>query len=225
MARPLTDGKLSDQYIQSVFATELPTQEKIRLESIEGNVHHMQVSPIEGGLLHFFVRLVNARKVVEIGSLLGYSSSWILRALPSDGEIHCFERSAKFAAKIVENLTLIEKEIGKPGAKFMVHQGEALKKLAAIESSGPFDIVFIDADKGNYANYLTWAESNVRRGGLVIGDNTFLFGQVYVSEQESTESKTRWQAMREFNARLADRSRYNSMLIPTVEGLTVAQRL
>ena len=91
--------------------------------------------------------------------------------------------------------------------------------------SGPFDMVFIDADKINYHAYLDWAEQNIRKGGIIVADNTFLFGTVWQDsppENRTPASPAAWKAMRGFNERLSDNSRYMGTIVPTAEGLTVA---
>jgi predicted O-methyltransferase YrrM len=100
-----------------------------------------------------------------------------------------------------------------------------LNELAA---SAPYDMVFIDADKPGYPEYLDWAEEYVRKGGLIVGDNTLLFGHVWsesAPQGAGAPSRTAWNAMREFNRRLADPAKYHSVLIPTEEGMTVAIKL
>ena len=225
MARDHQEVDLKLDYIGEIFTQELDTQKSIRTKSIGDDVIHMQVTSVEAGIVGFLLKTIGAKKVVEIGSLYGYSASWILRSLPEDGKLVCFERSEKCSAIINKNLEAIEKDHGRTNPRFRVLTGDALPLLKTIESEGPFDAVFIDADKGNYPNYLTWAEKNVRKGGLIIGDNTFLFGEVYLSDDKATESKSRRQAMNDFNKRLADKTKFNSIMLPTHEGLTIGQVL
>ena len=106
------------------------------------------------------------------------------------------------------------------GKKIELRVGDALESLAELE--GPFDMIFIDADKLNYMNYLNWAEKNIRKGGLIVGDNTFLFGAVYAAEPVDRVRKTAFDAMTAFNARLGDDRYYTGILLPTPEGMTVA---
>jgi len=90
--------------------------------------------------------------------------------------------------------------------------------------SSPYDLAFVDADKSGYPDYLSWCEKNVRRGGLIVGDNTFLWGALW-NQPEHDIGEVEVQAMSEFNRRLSDPTRYNSILIPSREGMTVAQKL
>ena len=96
--------------------------------------------------------------------------------------------------------------------------GLALEQLTQLESQAPFDMVFIDADKGGYVKYLDWAEKNLKVGGLLVADNSFLFGAVYGSPKRGTENL---KIMKEFNQRLAKSPLWKGALIPTEEGLTV----
>mmetsp|Transcript_27533 Transcript_27533/g.44805 ORF Transcript_27533/g.44805 Transcript_27533/m.44805 type:complete len:122 (+) Transcript_27533:642-1007(+) len=104
-------------------------------------------------------------------------------------------------------------------------RGTALDILSDIEQYGPFDAVFIDADKANYLNYLYWAERNVRKGGLVIGDNTYYFGHIHEDTLEEERSTKGLTIMKEFNTRVADPKLYDSVLLPTGDGMTVGIKL
>jgi predicted O-methyltransferase YrrM len=96
--------------------------------------------------------------------------------------------------------------------------------MAELEGRGPYDLAFVDADKSGYPDYLNWCEKNVRRGGLIVGDNTFLWGALWDQpEHEIPDVEVR--GMSEFNRRLSDPAHYNSILIPSREGMTIAQRL
>ena len=107
--------------------------------------------------------------------------------------------------------------------KIDIRCGDALELLAYIND--PVDMVFIDADKAGYVKYLDWAEKNVRRGGLIVGDNTFLFGALW-GDMRGGHGIEPWMIpiMDEFNRRLANPALYNSILVPTAEGMTIAQK-
>jgi predicted O-methyltransferase YrrM len=151
--------------------------------------------------------------------LFGYSALAMAKALPEDGVLWSLEKNP-------ENFKISEGFFKKfeAGKRVRPLLGDGLEKLKSIESEGPFDMVFIDADKANYANYLSWAEKNVRRGGFIVGDNTFLWGGVWDQPTEELSAKS-VAAMKEFNRRLSDPSKYNSTVIPTAEGMTIAQKL
>lgn len=207
------------KYVNATFGIPDADLERVRKELHAKNVDHMSISGAEGRILQFLVRGFGVRKVVEVGCLFGYSALCMAKALPADGEIYTLEKNpenAEIAKKMISTTAVAD--------KIHVLTGDGAVLLGEIEKNGPFDLVFIDADKGGYGAYLDWADKNVKRGGLIIGDNTFLFGALW-GEAEEPESEKRIQVMKDFNARLADPKKYNSVLIPTAEGMTVAQKL
>ncbi len=133
----------------------------------------IQVGPAEGKLLYLLLRLAGAKKVVEVGTLAAYSAIWMARALPEDGHLWTVEASPKHAAVARENLRTAGLQ-----DKASVIEGEAMVILPQLEPYGPFDAVFIDADKGNYDSYGWWAERNLKTGGLLMADNAFFFGRL-----------------------------------------------
>jgi caffeoyl-CoA O-methyltransferase len=163
-------------------------------------------------------RATGARKVVEIGTLGGYSAACLLRGMGDGGVLHTFELSPAHAA--------VARETFRKGGweRATVHVGPALEELAKIESEGPFDLVFIDADKVGYPRYLTWAENHLRVGGTVLLDNSFLFG--WVAAEARGERAAEIRAMREVHERLADpEGRFRATLLPTGEGLAMGVKI
>lgn len=177
----------------------------------------MQISPLEGRLIQTWMRACAVEKAVEIGSLTGYSAIWIARALPPTGQLICLEKNFAQAELVAENVARAGK-----GNLVRVVAGDARENLVKIKAQGPFDFVFIDADKASYKFYLQWAELNLRPGGLLIADNTRLFGSQHLASPPETVSPKAWHAMREFNARLATSADFTSVFVPTSEGMTVA---
>lgn len=207
------------QYIRNVFAPESPAIIYARemLEATFPKLAPISIGAEEGKLLQLFIRLAGVKKIVEIGSLCGYSALWMAEALPADGVLHTIEKSPEHAALIRQTTA--------HDSRIFLHEGDAKTVLSSLSAQAPFDMVFIDADKSAYPFYLEWAEKNLRSGGLIIGDNTLLFGHVWSDtppQGDRTPSKSAWQAMRQFNQQLADSDRFESVLIPTAEGLTVA---
>lgn len=198
-------------YIRKTFAPEDAALEKIR----ESATDAIAVNPEEGKFLQVLIKLGNAQKIVEIGTLSGYSATWMSRALPAGGRIWTIEKDEKRASVAKANLP--------PAATLLT--GPALDILPSIEKDGPFDMVFIDADKLNYERYLDWAEKNVRKGGIIVGDNTLLFDAAWKDEPVERVRDTARAAIRAFNTRLADPQKYLGVMLPTEEGLTVAVKL
>jgi predicted O-methyltransferase YrrM len=219
-----TSYKDQTDYIRRLFAPETPALQAVRA-ALTDPQDKISIHPQEGKLLQLLVRLCQAKTVVEIGTLGGYSALWMADALPEDGKIHTLEKDDRRAALATKHFQAFD-----AARKITLVQGDALASLAALSDKAPFDMVFIDADKINYPAYLDWAETHVRKGGLIVGDNTFLFGTVWQDAPGQTSHgnplrSTAWQAMRDFNARLADPEKYQSILLPTAEGMTVAQKL
>jgi caffeoyl-CoA O-methyltransferase len=167
----------------------------------------IQVGPSEGRLLYLLMKLVRAAKVVEVGTLAGYSAMHIARALPSTGHLWSVEYEAKHAAVARGNL-----DAAGVGARVTVEVGAGRDVLPTLEQHGPFDAVFIDADKGNYDHYGRWAIANLRAGGLVLGDNAYLFGKL-------VEDSDQGRAMRAFHELVA--AACDSVCIPTPDGLVL----
>ena len=199
-----------DQYIRSLYARENELLTHIRLTLAEQNLS-IHVSPEEGKLLQMLVRVHRAKHIVEIGTLGGYSALWMAAGLPEDGHITTFEKNSERAQMARTHIA------NSPHAKkITVVEGDAHAMLR--EHRGKVDMVFIDAEKTGYPDYLEWAEQKLPAGGLLVADNTFLFDTVYMEAPEG-EAKM-WLAMRQFNAALAER--FEAIILPTAEGLSIA---
>ncbi|WP_298356173.1 O-methyltransferase [Rhodoblastus sp.] len=140
----------------------------------EAGLPAIDVSPAQGKLLHLLARLAGARNILEIGTLGGYSTIWLARALPDDGQIVTLEFSPVHAAVARENIAAAGQ-----AAKLDLRVGPALESLPALEREGAvFDFVFIDADKANNPDYLQWALRLARVGAVVVVDNVVRNGRV-----------------------------------------------
>ncbi len=210
-----------EKYAKEVFGlNEDAGLTRIKAAMDQHPLHFMSVSPAEARMLQFLVRGFGVKRIVEVGTLFGYSALCMALALPDDGRLITLEKSPEHHAGAREMFRQLP-----AGSKIEALCGDALELLPTIEGKGPFDMVFIDADKGGYVKYLDWAEKNVRKGGLIVGDNTFLFGALWSQSEDRDIGAKQIQIMTEFNERLADRSLYNSIIIPTHQGMTVAQKL
>jgi predicted O-methyltransferase YrrM len=148
----------------------------------------IQVSPPQGKLLQMLVRLVGARTVLEFGTLGGYSSILMARALPEGGRLITLEANPEYAAVAGASI-----ERAGLGDVVEVRVGPALEALPVLEEegAGPFDLVFIDADKVNTPNYFDWALAHARPGGLIVADNVVRDGSL--AEVDSDDPATRAQ--------------------------------
>jgi predicted O-methyltransferase YrrM len=158
----------SDRYIASHFAAEDSALQEARETMQREGLPSIQVSPSEGKLLHVLVLLIGARRILEIGTLGGYSAIWMARALPEDGRLISLEIDAHHAEVSRQNL----EQAGLAG-KTEVRVGPASETLAQMDKDGEplFDLVFIDADKGGYPEYLQLALPLTRVGGVILADN------------------------------------------------------
>jgi len=178
-----------------------------RAFTVPDGIPAIQVGPSDGKLIHLLLRLANANKVVEVGTLIGYSAITIARALPADGHVWTIEFEAKHAEVARANIAAAGLT-----DRITVVDGAGLDVLPTLVNHGPFDAVFIDADKGNYDHYGAWAIANLRRGGLVLGDNAYLFGEL-MDDSETAK------AMRAFHERVARDC--ESVCVPTPDGLVL----
>jgi len=198
-----------DKYITGLLVPSDTALEAALQASSDAGLPHIQVSPAQGKLLHLLARACNARQILEIGTLGGYSTIWLARALPAGGRVITLEADAKHAGVARANFALaglvgvIELRLG-PAL-------ESLPKLAA-EGRCPFDLIFIDADKANMREYFDWALKLSRAGSVIISDNVIRKGAVL----DAASADANVQGVRRFNERLAAEKRVSATEIQTV---------
>ena len=207
-----------DDYVEELFAPQDAALEAAVRESKRAGLPEIQVSPNEGRLLQLLAELVGARRILEIGTLGGYSAIHFGRALPEDGlliSLELDEHHAEVARQNIERAGLAE--------RVEIRVGDARELLARLAEGdeGPFDLVFIDADKGSYPEYLEWALRLSRPGSLILGDNTIWGGAIIDPQDDSTR------AINEFNERIAGDPRLSAIILPLlrerVDGLAIAR--
>jgi predicted O-methyltransferase YrrM len=198
------------------YITELLVQPDAALDgalqsSAAAGLPAISVSPPQGKLLMLLAMLQGARNILEIGTLGGYSTIWLARALPPGGRLITLEADAKHAEVARENIEragldgVVELRLG-PAL-------ETLPRLAA-ENRGPFDFIFIDADKPSIPDYFTWSLKLVRRGSVIIVDNVIRSGAVI----DAANGDASVQGVRRFNDMLAAEPRVSATVIQTVGG-------
>lgn len=164
------DGYIAEQLIGDDQALD-----EALVASAEAGLPAIAVSPPQGKLLHLLARSIGARSVLEIGTLGGYSTIWLARAVGDDGRVLSLEADARYAEVARAN-------IARAGfaETVEIRIGPALDTLALIatESPAPFDLVFIDADKVNTPEYFSWALQRTRSGGLIVADNVIRGGAI-----------------------------------------------
>lgn len=205
------------EYITRTFVREPDYVARIHAEG-ERRRAGMQVSAYEGGLLAWVVAISGASRILEVGTFMGYSTLWMASALPEGGHITTLEADAGHAHQAREHIA------HSPCAKKIdVQHTDGLAWFAAQPQTPTYDLVFIDADKRNYANYLRAALPLLKPRGWVVGDNSLLFGALSGDAPDAARPESK-AAMLEFNDMLADPTEFEGMLLPTPEGLTVARR-
>jgi predicted O-methyltransferase YrrM len=198
-------------YISGLFAPEDELLVSLREEADRTGLPPIAVSADEGRLLQVLLTAISARRVLEVGTLGGYSAIWMARALPENGKLLSIEiepKHAEFARRYLERAGL--------GKRVEVRVGRALDVLPSLDGER-FDAAFIDADKEPMPTYFEWAVRLVRPGGLVIADNTLWGGKVY----DDSERDEKTVAVREFNRRMASDPRVLSILVPTHDGVAI----
>jgi len=200
------------QYIRQTFAPEDEALRTVRQNIVINGLPEIEIRPEEGQMLQFLAALIGARRILEIGTLAGYSGIWLARALPDDGKLITLELDPRHARIAREHFKLAG-----IANRVEVIEGEAHRSLARLSSGQPFDMVFIDADKEGYPDYLAWALDHVRPGGLITAHNAFRGGQLIDSRPDGSTRATR--AMLET---MAANQRLFGTIIPVGDGIAAA---
>jgi len=200
-----------DHYVADLLISPDPVLEAALQTCTEAGLPPISVAPNQGKLLQLLVKMQGARNILEIGTLGGYSTIWLARALPADGHLVTLEAEPLHAR-------IARKNIARAGLekKVEIRSGQALdilKQLVA-EKHGPFDFIFIDADKESYADYFSWSLKLSRRGTCIIADNVVRNGAVI----DPAHADPRVQGVRRFNELLAAEPRVTATTIQTVGG-------
>jgi predicted O-methyltransferase YrrM len=200
------DAYLVDTFLprDEAFAAALAESDKAGLPAI-------QVSPPQGRLLELLARLLNARAILEIGTLGGYSTLWLARGLGTGGRILTLELDAKHAEVARRNFA----RAGRADA-IEIRLGPALETLPRLveERAGPFDLVFVDADKTNLPDYFSWSLQLSRPGTLIVVDNVVREGDVV----NANSADAAVQGVRRMNERIAAEPRVSATTLQTVGG-------
>lgn len=209
-----------DQYFADLLIEPDPALAAALAASAEAGLPAINVSPNQGKLLHLLARAIGARRILEIGTLGGYSTIWLARALPADGRLLTLEADPRHAEIARGNIA----RAGLAGV-VEVRVGKALETLPRLldAGEGPFDLTFIDADKPSTTDYFDWALRLSRPGSLIIVDNVVRGGEVADPASESESVR----AIRRFLDRLAAEPRVTATAVQTVgakgyDGLAIA---
>ncbi len=207
---PITESLY--QYILADFVEEDDFLRGLPAAAESRGVPQIHIAPEQGKFLQMLMKMIGARRVLEVGSLFGYSTIWMARALPADGRLVTVELNPLHAQVTRENAAragLAE--------RIDVRQGDGRVVLPQLAAEAPFDMAFIDADKAGYVDYVDQALKLVRKGGLIIGDNASAEGAVW-DPNGSDFART----IRAYNDRVARDPRLFSLLIPIADGMLVS---
>jgi predicted O-methyltransferase YrrM len=209
-----------DRYIDDLFAPEDAVLTAALEEARKAGLPEIQVSAGQGKFVYLLAKVVGARRILEIGTLGGYSTIWLARALPEDGLLVTLEIEDKYAEVAGSNLA-------RAGLlnKVEIVVGPALDTLPKVaDRQAPFDLVFLDADKVNYPNYFPHIMRSVRQGALILADNVIRKGTVLDPKPDDPSAG----AARAFNAMIASDPRLEAVVLQQVgikghDGLAIAR--
>lgn len=211
--------KRVDDYIERLFIPHDMALDQGLRDAERAGLPSINVSANEGKLLHLIAKIAGARRVLEIGTLGGYSTTWLARALPSGGMVITLELDPKHAEVARSNL-----DRAGVGDRVEVRVGRALDSLRAMveRAEAPFDVIFIDADKEGYVDYLNLSIQLSHPGTVILADNLIRNGRVL--EADPPDSSAR--GVKAFNDALASDPRLDSVILPIIrdnlDGLSIS---
>jgi caffeoyl-CoA O-methyltransferase len=201
-------------YLAARFAREDAALAAVRARHETADLPRIHVSPEEGAILQLLVQMVGARRVLEVGTLGGYSGIWLARGLPPGGRLVTIEGDERHAAHAREAFAMAD-----VADRVELIEGAALDVLPGLV--GPFDAIFLDADKAPLPAYLEHAMRLLRVGGLLLCDNTFMHGKVADPAVDTADVR----GMRAFNDLVAGDKRLLATVVPVRDGLLAALRV
>ena len=214
---PIT-GALAE-YVRAVSIREPEALMLQRLATDSDPHASMQIAPEQGQFLQLLARMVGAKRALEVGTFLGYSSTWVALALPPGGKLIACDVSEEFTRRARE--TWKEAGVEDRIELCLGPAVETLDRMIAAGEAGSFDFAFIDADKTNYENYYERALTLVRRGGVIVVDNGLWDGAVIDAADHTADTE----AIRALNTKLLEDTRVAMSLVTLGDGLTVACKL
>lgn len=214
-ARTLNLDDALYQYLLDVSLRETPLLKRLRDETQAMPMARWQVAPEQGQFLALLVKLIGAKRLLEVGTFTGYSALCMAAVLPQGGSLICCDIPGDYnaiARRYWQEAGLAE--------RIDLRLAPALETLAMLDQPEAFDLIFIDADKSNYPNYLEHALRLLRVGGLAVFDNTLWSGRVLEENPESADTR----AIQALNRALKDDARVDLSLLPLGDGLTLCRK-
>ena len=206
------------EYLRQNSVREPVVLRELREETQKLSNSGMQISPEQGQLMAMLVKLVNARKIVEIGTFTGYSSTVMALAMPEDSQLIAFDISEEYTrtARIFWKKAGVDQRV----KLVLGNAKESLKNFLQAGEQESVDLAFIDADKSSYAEYYECCLKLIRPGGLILVDNVLWSGQVADASNHDKDTE----ALRIFNAALSSDQRVDLCMVPIGDGLTIARK-
>lgn len=201
------------QYIRNLFVDEDQTLQQIRTRPPQEGLPPHDVNPEEGRFLQLLARACNAKRAVEFGTLVGYSSIWIARGLAPEGKLFTFEKE-QFCVDIAQE-NFVKANVAR---QIEIICGDAHTLVDNIITQAPFDFVFIDAEKSGYISYFDWAVENTRLGGLIVAHNAFLHRTIL--DADTTDEGVK--AMQMFHKHVATSKQVMASVFPAGDGTLLA---
>ena len=202
------------KYAADLFASEDEVLQWIQAEANRNEMPQISLQPEEGKMLQVFLQAAGARKGVEIGTLAGYSGTWIARALPADGQLYTLEVNPKHARVARSSF-----ERAGVSDKVTIIEGAGRDSLSTVEVHAPFDFVFIDADRESYPTYFEWVDKVLRPGGLFAVHNAYANGRITAPESAADHG------MATLQQTLASNDRYSAVISGLGDGMVIAVKL
>jgi predicted O-methyltransferase YrrM len=216
-ARSLLPDEI-ERYVGETVTKESPLQKRLRAETAKLPMGLMQIGPDQGALLALLVRLIGAKRTLEIGTFTGYSALAVARALPEGGQV--------IACDVSEEWTAIARRYWREAGladRIELRLGPAvdtLKALLGTHGTGSFDFAFIDADKSGYDAYYELCLELIRQNGLIAIDNVLWSGAVIDPKKRDADTA----ALRALNLKIRDDARVDSVLLTVGDGLMLARK-
>ncbi len=215
MTTTLFDESLN-RYAIKMSSDELPVLKALERETYRKEMQPVMLSGhLQGSLLQMFSKLMNPKRVLEIGTFTGYSAICLAQGLPEGGLVHTIEIDE-------ERQDIIEKYIKAADCqnKVVTHFGDATEIIKGLEED--WDLVFIDADKPNYEHYFDLVIDRLKIGGIIVADNVLFEGKVLLPEEEQGKNE---KAMFRFNQKIKNENRVEVLILPIRDGISVIRKV
>lgn len=205
-------------YLVENFSAEDEFLLNLKKEATEAGIPEICISPEQGNFLQFYLKSINAKNVLEIGSLAGYSAIVMARALPEDGKLIAVELNPK-------NAEFIEKQVEKAGLSHIIEvvNQDAQKFVKEFKPDYELDFVFIDADKRAYHKYFEHTAPLLRKGGVICADNALAFGMIAQNDPESEPKNVN--ALKRYNKMVRENKDFFSTLVTMGDGMAMSVKL